>query len=73
MKEIFTKIRNSKFIKIFLQLFVLGLIYEFIVTPGLTLDNTLINIVSGLISVGLLVYLFFLLELDTIIKKFKNK
>jgi|OM-RGC.v1.034557912 hypothetical protein len=73
MKEIFTKIRNSKFIKIFLQLFVLGLIYEFIVTPGLTLDNTLINIVSGLIGVGLLVYLFFLLELDTIIKKFKNK
>ena len=73
MKEIFTKIRNSKFIKIFLQLFVLGLIYEFIVTPGLTLDNTLINIVSGLIGVGLLVYLFFLLELDSIIKKFKNK
>ncbi len=73
MKEIFTKIRNSKFIKIFLQLFVLGLIYEFIVTPGLTLDNTLINIVSGLIGVGLLVYLFFLLELDIIIKKFKNK
>lgn len=73
MKEIFTKIRNSKFIKIFLQLFVLGLIYEFIVTPGLTLDNTLINILSGLIGVGLLVYLFFLLELDIIIKKFKNK
>ncbi len=73
MKEIFIKIRNSKFIKIFLQLFVLGLIYEFIVTPGLTLDNTLINIVSGLIGVGLLAYLFFLLELDSIIKKFKNK
>jgi hypothetical protein len=73
MKEIFTKIGNSKFIKIFLQLFVLGLIYEFIVTPGLTLDNTLINIVSGLIGVGLLAYLFFLLELDNIIKKFKNK
>jgi hypothetical protein len=73
MKEIFTKIRNSKFIKIFLQLFVLGLIYEFIVTPGLTLDNTLINIVSGLIGVSLLAYLFFLLELDNIIKKFKNK
>jgi hypothetical protein len=73
MKEIFIKIKNSKFIKIFLQLFLLGLIYEFIVTPGLTLNNTLINIVSGLVGVGLLVYLFFLLELDTIIKKFKNK
>ena len=73
MKEIFIKIKNSKFIKIFLQIFIMGLIYEFIVTPGLTLDNTLINIVSLLIGVGLLVYLFFLLELDTVIKKFKNK
>lgn len=72
MKEIFIKIKNTKLFKILPQLIVLWLLFEFIITPGLTLDNTLINIVSALIGLGSLTYLFFLLELDTIFKK-QNK
>lgn len=72
MKEIFIKIKNTKLFKILPQLIVLWLLFEFIITPGLTLDNTLINILSALIGLGSLTYLFFLLELDTIFKK-QNK
>jgi hypothetical protein len=72
MKEIFIKIKNTKLFKILPQLIVLWLLFEFIITPGLTLDNTLINIMSALIGLGSLTYLFFLLELDTIFKK-QNK
>ena len=72
MDKILIKIKNTKLFKILPQLIVLGLLFEFIITPGLTLDNTLINIVSALIGLGSLTYLFFLLELDTIFKK-QNK
>ena len=72
MKEIFIKIKNNKWLMKIPQLIVLGLLFEFIVTPGLTLDNTLINIVSALIGFGSLTYLFYLLELDTIFQK-QNK
>lgn len=72
MKEIFTKIQNNKWLMKMPQIIVLIIIFDFIIAPGLTLDNTLINIVSSLIGLTSLIYLFFLLELDTIFKK-QNK
>jgi hypothetical protein len=72
MKEIFTKIQNNKWLMKMPQIIVLILLFDFIIAPGLTLDNTLINIVSLLIGLTSLTYLFFLLELDTIFKK-QNK
>lgn len=72
MKEIFTKIQNNKWLMKIPQIIGLILLFEFIIAPGLTLDNTLINIVTALIGFGSLTYLFYLLELDTIFKK-QNK
>lgn len=72
MKEIFTKIKNNRWLMKMPQVIVLILLFEFIITPGLTLDNTLINLLSALIGFGSLVYLFYILELDTIFKK-QNK
>lgn len=67
------KIKNNRWLMKLPKLIALVLLYEFIISFGLTLDNTLINIISALIGLASLVYLYYLLELDTTFKKQNKK
>ena len=57
--KIFTEIIKSKFIKSFLVGFFFVVLYHFVVFPGLTIANTMMNVLSFITGVFGLVFLFF--------------
>ncbi len=72
MKKILNKLFTRKFIEPILIFVVSFLILEFLIFPGLTIENTFINIISGIF--GIILGLVFLTYADNIIKeKFEKK
>jgi len=72
MKKIFKKVFSRTVIEPFVTLVSSILILEYIIFPGLTIDNTLINIGAGLIA--FIMTIFILTYIDNKIKdKFEKK
>jgi phosphate/sulfate permease len=67
MKEVFKKIFTRKVIEPIVTFIVSVLVLQFLVFPGLTIDNTIINILSGII--GILLGMIVLTYSDGIIKE----
>jgi len=61
-KKIFKDLVNSKFMLSFIVGFVVVLMYHFVVLPGLTLSNTLVNVGSVILGVMLLMFLYFFIK-----------
>lgn len=53
MKELFKKVFSRKFMEPLTICIVSILVLEFIIFPGLTIDSTILNILSGIIGVVL--------------------
>lgn len=58
-RKIFTNIIKSKAMITFLVFFFIGISYQFVIFPGLTAANTLINIVCGLLAVSSIMFIGF--------------
>ncbi len=72
MKKILNKLFTRKIIEPILMVVISFLILEFLIFPGLTIENTFINIISGIF--GIILGLVFLTYADNIIKeKFEKK
>ncbi len=71
MKKILNKLFTRKFIEPILIFVVSFLILEFLIFPGLTIENTFINIISGIF--GIILGLVFLTYADNIIKDYFEK
>ena len=72
MEDIFKKIFNKKIATPIFVGFGTFAIFTFIVFPGLTVSNTILNILSALIGVFTLTYIFFYIKADKFIESFKN-
>ena len=68
MKKILNKLFTRKIIEPILMVVVSFLILEFLIFPGLTIENTFINIISGIF--GIILGLVFLTYADNIIKDY---
>lgn len=66
MKETLNKVFGSKFIKSLTVLVVSALVFDFLIFPGLTTANTIINIASVLLMLINMVFLFYFFKLDSI-------
>lgn len=64
MNKILKKVFTNKLTKILTTILISVLFYTFLVFPGLTLDNTFINLVSGVLGVLYLIFLFYFFDLD---------
>ena len=64
MKELFEKTFNNKNVKTILIGLTVFLIFTFIVFPGLTVADTILNIISALIGIFTLVFLFYYIDGD---------
>jgi hypothetical protein len=71
MKKILNKLFTRKIIEPILMVVVSFLILEFLIFPGLTIENTFINIISGIF--GIILGLVFLTYADNIIKDYFEK
>ena len=71
MKEILNKLFTRKIVEPILMVLVSFLILEFLIFPGLTIENTFINIISGIF--GIILGLVFLTYADNIIKDYFEK
>jgi hypothetical protein len=71
MKKIINKLFTKKVIEPILMVLVSFLILEFLIFPGLTIENTFINIISGIF--GIILGLVFLTYADNIIKDYFEK
>jgi hypothetical protein len=72
MEDILKKIFNKKIATPIFVGFGTFAIFTFIVFPGLTVSNTILNILSALIGVFTLTYVFFYIKADKFIESFKN-
>ncbi len=61
-KKIFKDLINSKFTMSFFVGFVVVIMYHFVVFPGLTVANTIINIGSAVLGVMLLMFVYFFVK-----------
>ncbi len=59
LNKIFTNIIKSKTTITFLVFFFIGISYQFLIFPGLTVANTIINIISAIFSVGTAMFAVF--------------
>ena len=59
LNKIFTNIIKSKTTITFLVFFFIGIFYQFLIFPGLTVANTIINIISAIFSVSTAMFLVF--------------
>jgi hypothetical protein len=58
-KKILKDLLNSRFALSFLVGFLIVILYHFVVFPGLTVENTIINIGSAVIGVLSLLFIYF--------------
>jgi len=58
-RKIFTNIIKSKTTITFLVFFFIGVSYQFLIFPGLTVANTIINIISVIFLVGTIMFVMF--------------
>lgn len=72
MNKILKKVFTNKLTKILTTILISVLFYTFLVFPGLTLDNTFINLVSGVLGVLYLIFLFYFFNLDLLFTKEKE-
>lgn len=61
-KKIFNDLMNSKFTMSFIVGLLMVLLYHFVVFPGLTVANTIINIGSAVFGVMLLMFGYFFIK-----------
>ncbi len=59
LNKIFTNIIKSKTTITFLVFFFVGISYQFLILPGLTVANTIINIISAIFSVSTAMFVVF--------------
>lgn len=69
MNKIINKVFRTKLTKTLTTILISILFYTFLIFPGLTLDNTFINLVSGVFGVLYLIFLFYFFNLDTFFTK----
>ena len=72
MKETLKKIFSKTYIEPISVFIVLVLVLEFIVFPGLTVENTLLNIGSGVVGIFLTIFILSYVD-GKIRKKFEKK
>lgn len=73
MKDIFKKIFNQKIASpIFVGTGTFA-IFTFIVFPGLTVANTLLNIISGLFGIFTLIFIFYYLNIDIFLTRINSE
>lgn len=68
MKEVFKKCMNAQIVEPFLVGIFSMLILEFVVYPGLTIPNTIFNLLSGAIGVGLIIFIVNYVRLRYLVK-----
>ena len=66
MKETLNKVFGNKLIKSLTVLVVTSLVFQFVIFPGLTVADTIINIASGLLMLLNLIFLFYFFKIDSI-------
>lgn len=69
MKTTLNKVFGSKIIKSLTVLVIVALLFEFIIFPGLTAADTIINIACGLLALITFVYLYYFFKIDSLIHK----
>lgn len=69
MNKMLKKVFTNKLTKTLTTILISVLFYTFLVFPGLTLDNTFINLVSGVLGVLYLIFLFYYFNLDVLFTK----
>jgi len=69
MKDLFKKVFSKKTVTPIFVGFGLFAIVSFIVFPGLTVANTIINILSGIIGLFTLAFVYYYMNLDLFINK----
>jgi hypothetical protein len=72
MKELLQKVFNKKISTPIFVGFGVFSIFTFIVFPGLTVANTIINILSAIVGLFSLVFIFYYLKMDTVIDKISH-
>ena len=72
MKQLLEKVFNKKVSSPIFVGFGTFAIFTFIVYPGLTIDNTILNILSALIGIFTLVFIFYYIGGDKIIETVKD-
>jgi predicted membrane chloride channel (bestrophin family) len=71
MRKIINKLFPRKIVEPIVMVIISFLILEFLIFPGLTIENTFINIISGIF--GIILGLVFLTYADNIIKDYFEK
>jgi predicted membrane chloride channel (bestrophin family) len=71
MRKIINKLFPRKIVEPIVMVVISFLILEFLIFPGLTIENTFINIISGIF--GIILGLVFLTYADNIIKDYFEK
>jgi hypothetical protein len=65
MKEVFKKAFSLKAMEPFLVGISIILLLEYVVYPGLTVANTVFNLLAGGLAVGILLFLYYYLRIKT--------
>lgn len=69
MKELLNKLFNKKIITPIISGIGVIMTFEYVIFPGLTAPNTLINIVSVLILLLLFAFIYYFFKVDLLFKK----
>jgi hypothetical protein len=72
MKKIFTDLLKSTILQSFFVLVGVAVFFQFIIFPGLTVANTLYNIVSGIFAVFILLFVMFYVKATFLDAPFKE-
>jgi len=69
MKEVLKKSFSIRSLEPFLVGIFIILLLEYVVYPGLTTANTIINLLSGGLALGILIFLYYYLRIKVLDKK----
>jgi hypothetical protein len=73
MKETLNKVFGSELIKSLTVLVVTALVFQFLIFPGLTVANTILNIASGLLMLINLIFIYYFFKIDSIFSNDKSE
>lgn len=68
MKNVFRKCVNAQIVEPFLVGVVTMLVLEFIIYPGLTMKNTVLNMVAGSFGIGIIIFIINYVRLRYFVK-----